>query len=361
MDYSAGLEGVVAAETVLSLIDGEKGKLLFCGKPVGELVGSHSFEDMAHLLWKGSLPIPGKFESCRESLIHHRKLPAYMKNILDELPKDMVMMEVLRTAISALGAGAGWPPTMDQAVQITAVIPTILAYRYRNQNGKGFIPPRNDLGHAANYLFMLTGDIPKESHVKALNAYLGLTMEHGLSASTFSARVIVSTESDLYSAVTGAIGAMKGPLHGGAPSGVIDMLNEIGEKEKAEPWLRHELEEGRRLMGFGHRVYKTKDPRAEALRAVTSELSGEDEWLGLAKHVEETAIRLLKEYKPGRQLFTNVEFYAAAVLRAVELPKELYTPTFTSSRVVGWTAHVLEQAENNRIFRPKAAYIGGHP
>lgn len=358
MEYRAGLEGVVAAQTALSLIDGEKGILLFRGTPVQELAREYFFEEVAYFLWNGSLPNEEQLADFNKSLVRYRQLPEHLKKVLDELPDNMNMMEVLRTAVSALGIDAEWPPTVEEAVQITAIIPTILAYRYRSLEGKAFVPPRDELGHAENYLFMLTGGVPNEAHKRALNAYLVLIMEHGLSASTFSARVIASTESDLYSAITGAIGAMKGPLHGGAPSGVIHMLNAIGDKENAEPWLREALEKGNRLMGFGHRVYKTGDPRAEALRAVTSKLAGKNEWLDLAVHVEETAIDLLKEYKPGRRLFTNVEFYAAAVLRAVALPKELYTPTFTAGRVVGWTAHVLEQAENNRIFRPKAAYTG---
>ncbi|HEU5140740.1 MAG TPA: citrate synthase/methylcitrate synthase [Bacillales bacterium] len=358
MEYRAGLEGVTAAETSLSLIDGEKGELLFRGRPAGDLVRDYEFEEAAYFLWYGKSPNANESKDFKEVFRRNRDLPPYIKTIIDELPENMGMMDVLRTAVSAMSVDGEWPPTVDQALGLTAVIPTILAYRYRKIKGLPFVAPNDDLAHAANFLYMLTGECPKSPHVRALNAYLVLTMEHGLSASTFSARVITSTQADLYSAVTGAIGAMKGPLHGGAPSGVIDMLNEIGTKENVETWIRNALEQGTRLMGFGHRVYKTKDPRAVALSEVTKELSGKDDWLDLAVEVERTAIRLLEEYKPGRRLFTNVEFYAAAVLRAVELPKDLYTPTFTSSRVVGWTAHALEQAANNRIFRPKAAYIG---
>lgn len=361
MEYRAGLEGVPAAETALSLIDGENGKLFFRGWPAGELARNDDFEEAAYFLWHGRKPDTQESKAFKEAFKCHRHLPPHVKIIIDELPEDMEMMSVLRTVVSALGVDGRWPPTVDQALGLTAVIPTVLAYRYRKLNGRAFVEPNGNLNHAANFLYMLTGELPKDSHVRALNAYFVLTMEHGLNASTFSARVIGSTQSDLFSAVTGAIGAMKGPLHGGAPSGVIDMLNQIGTKENVEPWLRNALEQGTRLMGFGHRLYKTEDPRAAALKAVTSELSGEDEWLDLAHEVESTAIRLLEEYKPGRRLFTNVEFYAAAILRAVELPKELYTSTFTSTRVVGWTAHVLEQAENNRIFRPEAVYVGPRP
>ncbi|HET7578746.1 MAG TPA: citrate/2-methylcitrate synthase, partial [Bacillales bacterium] len=261
MDYRAGLEGVTAAETALSLIDGEKGELLFRGRAAGELARNHNFEEGAYFLWHGRLPEGQEAADFKRDFVEYRHLPPYVKNIIDELPDDMEMMEVLRTAVSALGVNPGWPPTVDQATRLTAVIPTVLAYCHRKLNGQDFVPPHNDLNHAANYLYMLTGEFPKEVHVRALNAYLVLTMEHGLSASTFSARVIGSTQSDLFSAITGAIGAMKGPLHGGAPSGVIDMLDEIGAKENIESWLRGALEQGTRLMGFGHRVYKTKDPR----------------------------------------------------------------------------------------------------
>ncbi|HET7522497.1 MAG TPA: citrate synthase/methylcitrate synthase [Bacillales bacterium] len=362
MEYRPGLEGIVAAETALSLIDGENGGLLFRGHPAGELARNRSFEEAAYFLWYGSFPDAEKRAGFSKSLAGYRHLPAHVKHVIDHLPDDMEIMAVLRTAISAFGVvDTNWPPTVDEAMQLAAAMPTILAYHWRKQNDKAFVPPREDLGHTENYLYMLTGKEPDESHVRALNAYLVMTMEHGLNASTFAARVITSTESDLVSAVTGAIGAMKGPLHGGAPSGVIHMLNAIQTKENAEPWLRRALENNERLMGFGHRVYKTEDPRASALRDVTAKLSEEDAWFALANHVEETAIRLLEEYKPGRRLYTNVEFYAAAILRAVQLPTDLYTPTFSASRVVGWTAHILEQAENNRIFRPKAAYTGPRP
>jgi citrate synthase len=186
-------------------------------------------------------------------------------------------------------------------------------------------------------------------------------MEHGMNASTFSGRVTLSTQADLFTAVSAAIGTMSGPLHGGAPSEVIAMLEQIGSKERAEPWLRNVLESGGRLMGFGHRIYKTIDPRAEALRLVTQQLTGSDPAFELALHVEETAIRLLEQYKPGRRLYTNVEFFAAAIMTAVQLPPALFTPTFTAARVVGWTAHMLEQSAHNRIFRPQSVYTGPMP
>lgn len=356
--YHPGLEGVVATETGLSLVDGQHGRLIFRGYKAGELAIHHSYEEIAFLLWYGKLPKQEEVCAFKQAFANKRYLPDHVKKVIDCLPKEMEMMAVIRTAISAMGTYTVWPPVVEEATRLTAILPTIITYRYRKLNDQEPVPPNENLNHTANYLYMLTGKVPQESYVKALETYLILTMEHGMNASTFAARVVASTESDLVSAITGAIGAMKGPLHGGAPSGVIDLLNEIGTKENAEAVLRQHLENGDRLMGFGHRVYKTEDPRALALKEVTSKLTGEDHWFELSKHVETLALRLLDEYKPGRRLYTNVEFYAAAVLKAVELPPELYTPTFTLSRITGWTAHVLEQADNNRIFRPQSRYIG---
>lgn len=361
MDYRPGLEGIVAAKTNLSLVDGEQGKLIFRGYSADKLARQCSFEEVAYLLWHGKLPAQAELTQLKKQLQSARELPQRLKSLIDGLPENMEMMAVLRTAISSLGVEPEWPPSVGEAIRVTAVVPTILAYRYRRINNQEFVPPDKDLGHVANYLYMLKGNKPKDSHVKALNAYFILTAEHGMNASTFTSRVVASTQSDLFSALTGAIGAMKGPLHGGAPTGVIEMLNNIGSIADAENWLRKAIENGERLMGFGHRVYKTNDPRAEALKEVTADLKADDEWFALAGHVEKTAIRLLEEYKPGRRLYTNVEFYAAAIFRAVNLPEALYTPTFTASRVAGWSAHVLEQADNNRIFRPQSEYTGSMP
>ncbi|WP_152657790.1 citrate synthase/methylcitrate synthase [Oceanobacillus sp. CFH 90083] len=358
MDFRPGLEGVIAAQTNLSSVDGENGRLIFRGDRADELARNHTFEEVVYLLWYGEIPGPNELEKLKKKLHEARKLPAYIVRMIDELPGDMEMMAVLRTCISALKAKPEWPPTLEEAIRITAVIPTILAYRYRSLHHLEFVPPDHRLDHVANYLYMLTGKKPKDAHVRGMNAYFILTAEHGMNAATFTSRVIASTESDLFSAVSGAIGAMKGPLHGGAPTGVISMLNDIGTMENTEDCLRNKLNKQEKLMGFGHRVYKTNDPRAEALRDVTEGLSADDDWFLLARHVEDTAIRLLEEYKPGRRLYTNVEFYAAAVFKAVDLPEMLYTPTFTASRAAGWCAHVLEQAENNRIFRPLSEYTG---
>jgi citrate synthase len=354
-----GLKGIVAAETAISHIDGIEGKLIYRGYEIGDLTSRFSFEEVAHLLWFGELPDDEQLQNLKSELIRNRELPLHIKSILDHLPEDMDLMSVIRTAISSEGVYSyGWKPTASQAFRLTSLVPTIICYWTRRLNEKPFVEPSPDLSHVENYLYMLTGEIPTKAHTLALETYMILTLEHGMNASTFSARVTASTESDMVSAATSAIGTMKGPLHGGAPSAVIDLLDEIREAGSAEQVIRGKLENGEKLMGFGHRVYKTHDPRAVALKAKLLELVGEDEWLDLALQVETTAIALLQEYKPGRALYTNVEFYAAAIMKAIELDPALFTPTFTASRMVGWTAHILEQAEDNTIYRPQSVYTG---
>lgn len=358
-----GLEGVVAGETEIGLVDGEQGYLVYRGYWAKDLAVSKSYEEVAYLLWNGVLPNPDELEQLKTEMMKSREMPEYLCRLIDVLPASVPLMLVLQSAVAALGdqGHATWPPTLPQAVRLTAMLPTIIAYRYRQLKGLPPVDPHLELGHAANYLYMLTGQIPEDAYVQALSAYLILCMEHGMNASTFAGRVVLSTESDMCAAVCGAIGAMKGPLHGGAPSEVISMLADIGTKERAEPWIREVLDRGGKIMGFGHRIYKTKDPRAEALMIATQEMIGKDPSFDVAIHVEHTAIRLLEEYKPGRRLFTNVEFYAAAILRALDLDPEVFTPTFTSGRIVGWTSHILEQATCNRIFRPQSLYTGPMP
>ncbi len=357
-----GLEGVVAATTTLSLVDGAAGRLIYRGYEIADLVAYATFEETAYLLWYGRLPNAGELAQLRAQMAAQRDLPQRVTQIIQAHPNNAEPMDVLRTAVSALGSISDFAeaPSIEQAISITAKIPTILATFHRHRTNQSLIPSRADLRHIANYLYLLSDKEPASSHVRALDAYLVLTADHGMNASTFTARVIASTLSDLVSSVTGAIGALKGPLHGGAPAKVAEMLEAIGTQEQAEPWLRRELEQDHRIMGFGHRVYKAEDPRAVALRKLAGELAGEQdaEWLALAHHVEDVALRLLEEYKPGRKLYTNVEFYAAAVLRGVGLPEDLYTPTFAASRTVGWTAHVLEQISDNRLIRPAAEYVG---
>ncbi|KOP71191.1 citrate synthase/methylcitrate synthase [Cytobacillus solani] len=354
-----GLKGVIAAETKISHVDGEKGQLIYRGYEIGEITKTNSFEETAYLLWNGEFPTDRQLIELKASLINNRELPSYMIDLICSLPDEMDMMSVLRTVISSEGRrNYGWKPTIDQAIRITSMAPAIIAYRKRHLEGKTFIPPKPELNHVENYLYMLNGEVPLKAHVNALETYMILTMEHGMNASTFSARVTASTESDLVSAITSAIGTMKGPLHGGAPSEVITLLNEVHEQGDAEMVIRNKLNRGEKLMGFGHRIYKTVDPRSAALKSKLLTFSGEDEWLDLSMKVEKLGVQILGEVKPGRSLYTNVEFYAAAIMKAVQMEKELFTPTFTASRIVGWSAHILEQAENNVIFRPQSKYIG---
>ncbi|HEU5200302.1 MAG TPA: citrate/2-methylcitrate synthase [Ktedonobacterales bacterium] len=357
-----GLEGVIAATTTLSLVDGNAGRLIYRGYEIGDLAARASFEEVAYLLWQGRLPNQHELAELRAQMAAQRALPEKVIEVIKTHGVDADPMALLRTAVSALGSTGDFAgaPSVAQAMSITAKIPTILATFHRYRVGLPSLSPRADLSHTAHYLYLLTGEEPTASQVRALDAYLVLTADHGMNASTFTARVIASTLSDLISSITGAIGALKGPLHGGAPSKVADMLDAIGTEAQAEPWLRAELERGARIMGFGHRVYKTEDPRAVALRTLAGELADKQDaaWLALAHHVEDVTLRLLDEYKPGRKLYTYVEFSAAAVLRGVGLPRDLYTPTFALSRVAGWTAHVLEQLSDNRLIRPAAEYVG---
>jgi len=360
-----GLADVVAATTEIASVDGVRGQLVYRGHAANELALRHSFEDVAALLWTGTGA--GRCEPCGDpeigaKLQRLRSVDDWVLEVVDRLPSSADLMSVLRTAVSALGVHSDWPPTLEQALSLTAKVPTLITYRWARQRGIHPTSPNPHLPHVANYLYMVhDGRKASPAHVRALQAYMILAMEHGMNASTFAARVVTSTQSDLASALTAAIGAMKGPLHGGAPSEVMTMLEDIGTPDRARPWLRTQLEQGKRLMGFGHRIYKTEDPRAVALREVVSRLRQDDPWFTLALQVEADAVDLLAEFKPGRRLYANVEFWAACILRAVGIPKELYTPTFTTSRMVGWTAHVLEQAACNRLIRPQSVYAGPLP
>jgi citrate synthase len=267
-------------------------------------------------------------------------------------------MDALRMAAGAMSLGVYG---RAEAVALVAGMPTIVAAYWRLLNGEEPVAPEVELGHAANYLYMLTGEEPGEEAVRGLETYLNAVADHGMNASTLAARVIVSTRSDVVSAVAGAIGALKGPLHGGAPGPALDVVFEIGDPSRAEPVLREKLERGERLMGFGHRIYRVRDPRADVLAAAAERLyaaDGDGELYGLALEVEETALRLLAEHRPGRNLQTNVEFYTALLLHGLGLPAQLFTPTFAVSRVAGWTAHCLEQQALDRIIRPQSAYVG---
>lgn len=358
--YIPGLEGVVAAQTAISMVDGENGRLVYRGYVIADLAEDMSFEEVAHLLWYGRLPTRAELDALTLELASSRVLTPAAAATLDALPKDTDPMDVLRSVVSVQGVEHKLEkPTIPLAVHASASFPTILATFHRRQQGLEPIRPRADLGHAANYLYMLNGKESSPELVRALNTYLVLLADHGMNASTFTARVIASTESDLASCLVGAIGALKGPAHGGAPSAVMDQLEKIGIAENADRWMREARKQKVRFMGFGHRIYRTYDPRAKILKAMCARLN--PKFYELASKVEETALQILHEEHPERPQATNVEFYSAGVLQAIGLPKEYFPPTFAVSRVAGWTAHVLEQSANNRIIRPQSEYIGPEP
>src|SRR6476659_2307676 len=353
---SSGLEDVVAATTRLSDVDGEAGELIIAGFPVGELAAHATFEETTWLLWHGDLPTPSELAAFRADLAAHRQMPKATLALLRECAQARLdHMDALRIALGTVSL------VSSDAIAIVAVAPTIVAAFARLRAGEEPVEPRADLGHAANYLYMLSGEAPDAERVRGLETYLNTVVDHGFNASTFTCRVITSTGSDLVSAVVGAIGALQGPLHGGAPGPALEMVFEIGDASKAEGFLRKKIESGERLMGFGHRVYKVRDPRADVLGAAAERLftrAGDMKLYTLARAVETTAIRLLEEYKPGRRLQTNVEFYTALLLHGLGLDVPLFTPTFAISRVSGWIAHAMEQKRANRIIRPQSEYTG---
>jgi citrate synthase len=350
--HSPGLKGVVAGETSLAMIDGEQGRLQYLGYPIGELVERGSYAQVAELLWTGDW-LPDARLACTP-------IPGPVVEVLRRLPPDAGAMDALRTGVSAWGAieGTVWPPTVEQARAVTAMAPSALAAFARLRHGLEPIDPDPQLGLAAGFLYQLRGERPDDAAARALDAYFVVGAEHGFNASTFAARVIISTHSDIASAVVGAIGALKGPWHGGAPSEVVDQIHEIGSVDRAEAWIRDTLDRGERLMGFGHRVYRAYDPRAAALRDVAADMAGVADWLDKAVAVEQIALRVLAEFKPDYPIKTNVEYYAAAVLQGVGLPPDLFPATFALARHAGWTAHCLEQAEANVLIRPDVRYVG---
>ena len=353
---SSGLEGIIAASTRLSHVDGERGELIIAGYPVGELAEHATFEETTWLLWHGDLPSSAQLEAFRSELAAARVLPPATEALLRECAQTRLdPMDALRAAAGTISLRT------NAATGIVGCMPTIVATYWRLRNGQAPVTPQRDLGHAASFLYLLNGQMPDPEHVRGLETYLNTVVDHGLNASTFTARVITSTGSDLVSAVVGAIGALKGPLHGGAPGPALDMVFEIGEASRAEAFLRKKIEAGEKLMGFGHRVYKVRDPRADVLATAAERMytrTGDMSLYTLARNVETTAIRLLDEYKPGRRLQTNVEFYTALLLHGLGLEVPLFTPTFAISRVSGWIAHALEQQRANRIIRPQSEYVG---
>jgi citrate synthase len=365
-----GLEGVVVAETTVGDVRGLEGFYHYRQYSAVDLARSRPIEDIWRLLFDGALPQTiAEREEFAARVAARRAIPPVVMDVLPAIARagDGFGLEKLRTAVSQYAAAMDFRPShdvghaelYDNALSTCAVVPTLICALWRLRNGEDPVEPRADLAYASNYLYMMHGNEPTPEHAAAVEKYLISTIDHGFNASTFTARVITSTGADLGAAVVGGIGALSGPLHGGAPSRALQMLDEIGTPERAEPWLRDAVERGDRLMGFGHRVYKTDDPRSLMLRDVADALGGEK--MELARHIEATAVRVLDELKPGRRLYTNVEFYAGIVMDSAGVPRELFTPTFAASRVIGWCTHILEQAADNRLIRPSAQYVGPAP
>lgn len=365
-----GLEGIVAAATNIAEVDGEKGKLTLRGYDISELSGNVQFEEVCYLLWNGKLPNQAEFDALKAEMQTARALPAPVIAALKAFAPYAEGMHVLRMGASLLSIGDETVDSLDiegsrrRAARLQAQIPAIVAHTYRIKQGKEIVEPKPEHGLAAGFLYMLEGEEPSAARVAGLNAYLVAVAEHGLNASTFTGRVVTSTDSDMVSALTAAIGALKGPKHGGVPGPVLKMLQAIGSPDKADAYIRNEMTSGRRIMGFGHRVYKVRDPRAQLLSdaaATMAETSGDENvnnLLTLTKAVEDTTVKVLAELKPGRDLYANVELYAALILHAVGVPSELFTPIFAIGRTSGWTAHMIDQLEDQRLIRPASVYVG---
>jgi citrate synthase len=361
LEYSPGLEGVVAAETAISEVDGANGRLIYRGGYlIEDIAAVATFEETAYLLWNGELPNQGELEALRRQMAAGRRLKDSAQGALLALEPAVDPMDTLRTTVSAQGATKSLAkPTLDEAIALTAVVPTIVAAAHRRANEMEPIDPRDDLGHAANLLWMLEGKEASPDRVHWLDTYLVLLADHGLNASTFTARVIASTGSDLTSAVVGAIGALKGPAHGGATFAARTMLDSIGSADNADKWLREAHAKHARFPGFGHRVYRTYDPRAKILREMAK--TAAPELYKTAARTEEVALEILHEAHPERPNATNVDFWASVVLTGAGIPKELFTCIFATSRMAGWTAHVLESLTDLRIIRPASVWKGPQP
>ena len=362
-----GLDGVVAAQTRLSHVDGQAGELIIGGYQLKELAGRVAFEEAAHLLWGGALPSRDELATLRKEIAELRALPEETMRVVRAAARTPPI-DALRMACATLSLDLAHPddisPAADMAAAklLTARFPTVVAAHARLSVGKQPIGPRPDLPLSANFLYMVHGKEPDPIAARAIDAYWVTVIDHGMNASTFAARVIASTRSDMVSAVTGAIGALKGPLHGGAPGPVLDMLKEIKSADRAEAWVRNELAAARRIMGFGHRVYKVRDPRADVLSKVADQLGSaaleNRNLFDLARAAEQTILKVLEEVKPGRNLRTNVEFYTALVLQALGLEPRSFVATFACGRVAGWCAHVIEQHAEDHLIRPQSEYVG---
>jgi citrate synthase len=363
---NTGLEGVVVAQTRLSAINGEQGELIYVGYDIDDLARNTTFEEVAYLLWHERLPTRDELSGLARELAGERRLGREILDLLRSLPRDAEAMAALRTAVSALSLSDpeaddnAEPANRRKAIRLTAKIPTIIAAFDRIRRGEEPVEPKEGFGTAANFLYMLNGEEADELRVRTFDAALVLHAEHGMNASTFSARVTAATQSDMYSAIVSAIGTLKGPLHGGANMRVMEMLEEIQSSgEDPAGWVNAALERGERIMGFGHRVYKAVDPRATVLRELADAImqgSGETAWLDLSDKVREAMGREMEER--GKKIYPNVDFFSASVYSTLGIATDLFTPIFAMSRVTGWTAHLFEQYANNRLIRPKAEYTG---
>ncbi|MET9732719.1 citrate synthase/methylcitrate synthase [Streptomyces sp. NPDC006458] len=370
VDVPRGLSGVVVTDTEIGDVRGREGFYHYRQYSAVELAQTRGFEDVWHLLVHGELPDAGRSAAFAAETAALRRLP---DEVAAALPAIAVgggrsgPLAGLRTALSLLGAAKGFRPVYDidatqrrmDVVTATAAVPTLLTTLHRLGLGLDPVQPREDLSYAANYLYMLTGSEPDPRHARAVEQYLISTIDHGFNASTFTARVVASTGADVAACLVGAVGALSGPLHGGAPSRALDTLDAIGTSDRIDPWVRERVLAGDRIMGFGHAVYRTEDPRSRMLREIAQGFGGER--VEFAVQVERGVEAVLAELKPGRELHTNVEFYAGLVMELCGLPRDMFTPTFAAARVVGWSANILEQAEDSKIIRPVARYVGPVP
>ena len=361
-DYAKGLEGVTANESTLSKVEGLDGRLSYIGYHIDDLVENCSYEEVVYLLHRRKLPNQAELDAFSKELANQRAIPQGVIDYLQAAPKDANPMDVLRTGVSMLGlydkrAKIGEPDQEANravALSLCAQVSTIVAYYHRARQGLDLPPVRTDLSESAHFLYLTTGEEPGEQATKTLDIAYILHADHGMNASTFSARVTIATLSDVYSAITSAIGTLKGPLHGGANEGVIRMLNEIGSLDKVDAFIEEALATKKKIMGIGHRIYKVLDPRAPHLKKMARKLTeelGEPKWIEMSERIAQ----LMKEKKG---LNANVDFYSATVYYSLGLPTDLFTPIFAISRTSGWTAQVLEQLEDNRLYRPLTKYVG---
>lgn len=352
-----GLDGVPAAETVLSHVDGERGELIIAGDFVGNLAGKSSFESVTARLWSGATGRAMDEAHVRASLGAARERA--FARLPDLLPatRGMSVVDGFRAAIAGLRAESG----LDHEATIVGAFPVIAGALVLRAKGADPVAPDPNASHAADTLRMLHDRRPEPREVAALDAYLVTVCDHGMNASTFTTRVVASTQADLFAAITAGYCALTGPLHGGAPEPVLEMLDAIGTRERIKPWVDDALSRGERLMGFGHRVYRVRDPRADVLKAAIERLAGEGADLPFAGEVETYIRAALRKKNPDRPLETNVEFFTAILLDALKIPRQAFTPIFAVARAAGWTAHALEQRRTGRLIRPSSSYVGAKP